>query len=180
VAAAGDRLYLSRRRQGVTTLTAWSLDSLTRRWQTTGAPVGAVYSCGPVLCVNSETFSAVDPADGRVLWQRTGLNILPGYDGRTLIGYDWSDDPQAVALDPLTGRVLGRLGTSTQIGPVLLRVDSVVPGRTWVEVPGADGALHLVGGLDTGAAYGCEALGLDLACPTTAGPTQVWRLPSGE
>ena len=41
----------------------------------------------------------------------------------------------------------------------------------------ADGPPHPVGTVDVAAPFGCEAGGRYLACPTTAGPTKVWRLP---
>jgi outer membrane protein assembly factor BamB len=179
VSAVGDVLYVSRRESGASTLTAWSIDSLIRRWQTAGGPVGWVVDCGVVLCMAEDGLvSALDPAGGRVLWQSSGLGFAYRYDDRTLLAYDQSDNPRSVLLDPRTGSVLARLGSVVQLREVLLRTDSVRIGRTWVQAYGGDGALHAVGALDTVAPFGCELRGPYLACPTTAGPTQVWWLPS--
>jgi outer membrane protein assembly factor BamB len=175
---AGDSIYISRREHGVATLTAWSLGTLTRRWQTTGGPVGFVGDCGPVLCLGlDDAIDALDPADGRLLWHRDGYGLTIPYGRGTLLAYGPGDLPQADLLDPATGRVRERLGASIGLEGVLLRGDTVQLGRTWVQVPGPDGALHVVGSMDTAAPYGCDLRGAYLACPTSAGPTQIWLVP---
>ena len=178
IATVGDILYVSRRDRGVSTLTAWSIDSVTRRWQVTGGPAGYVVDCGPVICVAEDGLvSALDPADGRVLWQRRGLGIAFRYDDRSLLAYDESENPEAMLLDPRTGAVRLRLGRVVQLGDALLRADSVRIGRNWVEVADDDGVLHVVGALDTAVASRCASRGQYLACATSTGATQVWRIP---
>jgi len=180
ISTAGDTIYVSRRESGATTLTAWSIASLTRRWQATGGPAGALVSdCGPVLCLGDDgLLSALDPADGRVLWQREQLAFAYAFDEKSLLAYDLSPDQRATLLEPETGAVLLALGSVVDLRGVLLRADVARLGRTWVQVLGGDGALHVVGGLDTAVPFGCESQGPYLACPTTSGPTQVWRLPA--
>ena len=178
ISTFGDALYISRRDKGAATLTAFELDTLKLSWQATAAAAGGVLDCGRVLCVgDSEGVAAVDPHDGRTLWRRSGLGLAYPYDGHTLLGYEGSDVPQALLLDPATGAVRQRLGNVVVLTGVLLRADQVKLGRTWVEVTGEDGALHVVGVLETAAPFGCELHGPYLACPTSAGPTQVWRIP---
>ena len=179
ISTAGDTMYVSRRESGATTLTAWSIGSLTRRWQVAGGPAGFVVDCGSVLCLaDNGLVSALDPADGRVLWQREQLAFAYAFDDRSLLAYDQSPDPRAMLLEPGTGAVLLHLGSVVDLRGVLLRADLVRLGRTWVQVPGGDGGLHVVGELDTAAPFGCESQGSYLACPTTAGPTQVWLIPA--
>ncbi|MDT4993097.1 MAG: hypothetical protein QOH97_2989 [Actinoplanes sp.] len=174
----GGTLYVSSRTSGVTSLSAWAVDTMTRRWQVTGGPAGNAQDCGRVVCVIEDGgVSALDPATGRTLWRQPGYGLTYRYDERTLVAYGPGDVPQAVLLDPATGAVRERLGGSIDLAGVLLRGDAVRMGRTWVEVPGTDGDLHVVGGMDTAAPYGCDRAGPYLACPTTAGPTQVWQLP---
>jgi outer membrane protein assembly factor BamB len=178
VSTVGDTLYLSRRERGVTTLAAWSIGSLTRLWQVTGGPAGFLDDCGSVLCVaDNGVLSALDPADGRMLWQQTGLGMAYRHDARSLLAFDLSETPEAALLDPATGAVMRRFGRVVDLRDVLLRSDRTRLGRTWVEAAGGDGALHVVGALDTAAPYGCELSGPYLACPTSAGPTQVWQIP---
>jgi PQQ-like domain len=174
----GDTLYISRRSNGVTSLSAWQVDTMIRRWQTTGGPAGSAVDCGSVVCmIEDQGVSAIDPATGRTLWRVPGYGLTYRYDARSLVAYGPGDPPQAVLLDPRTGRIQQRLGGSINLDGVVLRGDTVRAGRTWVEMPGPDGALHVAGGMDTAAPYGCDHRGAYLACPTTAGPTQVWQLP---
>jgi outer membrane protein assembly factor BamB len=178
VSTVGDVLYVSRRERGATSLTAWSIGSLTPLWRAVGGPAGLMNDCGPALCVAGQDFlSALDPADGRVLWRRSGPASAFRYDERSVLAYDRSDIPEGTLLDPATGAVLRRLGRVVHLNGVLLRGDGVLFGRTWVEVTDGDDAQHVVGVLDTAAPYGCAMNGPYLACPTTAGPTQVWRVP---
>jgi hypothetical protein len=179
VGTVGDALYVSRRDRGATTLTAWSIGSLTRRWQIADGPAGYVVDCGPVICVADDgEVSALDPADGRVLWQRRGLGVAFRFDEKSLLAYDEFESPRAMLLDPRTGAVRVRLGSVVQLGSVLLRADSVRLGRTWVEVAGDDGMPHVVGALDTAVAARCAFRAPYLVCPTGTGSTQVWRIPA--
>jgi outer membrane protein assembly factor BamB len=81
-------------------------------------------------------------------------------------------------LDASTGRLIRKLGHTFQLGGLMLKSDDKQPGRTWVgEVDPSDGALHAVGSLDTAAPFGCSVQGHYLACPTSSGPTTVWKVP---
>ncbi|MEV4639237.1 PQQ-binding-like beta-propeller repeat protein [Actinoplanes sp. NPDC049548] len=178
VSVVGDRIYVSRREQGKTSTTAYGLPALTVDWRTTGGPVGAVYDCSPVLCISDTRWvSGLDRADGSVLWSDpawSSAQVTP----QGLVAYDQSENPEAAVIDPATGGVVRRLGHVVTLGEVGLRSDTTVPGRTWVGVTDRAGRPHTVGSLDTAAPYGCEARMPYLACPTTAGPTGVWRLPA--
>ncbi|MEU7907049.1 PQQ-binding-like beta-propeller repeat protein [Actinoplanes sp. NPDC049118] len=181
ITVAGDRLYLSRGDDGRVSLTAFGLPQLTERWRTVGGPAGYVNDCGPVLCVSDTArVSGLDPGDGAVRWSEPAWsNASPLGDG-TLLAYDRQEDPVSVILDARTGAVLRRLGHTHVTGGLELRADTEILGRTWVNVadPAAgDGAVHTVGALDTAAPYGCTVLAPYLACPTSAGPTTVWRIP---
>ena len=178
VDVAGDRLYVSRRADGRVSLSAYRLPALTLDWRATGGPVGTVYDCGPVLCISDTRWvTGLDRADGSVLWSDPEW-VAAGAtrDGR-LVASTQAENPEVVELDPFSGKVLRRLGHTYFVGDVQLRGDTKIAGRTWVSVTGSDGAARTVGSLDTAAPYGCEAEGAYLACPTTPGPTGVWRLP---
>ncbi|MEV4706648.1 PQQ-binding-like beta-propeller repeat protein [Actinoplanes sp. NPDC049316] len=178
VDVSGDEVYVSRRDEGRVSLTAYRLPALTLTWQVQGGLSGTVYDCGRVLCLaDGRRVSALDRADGSVLWSSLAWGSAgPTRDGR-LIAATGQDDPETAEIDPRSGVVLRPLGHTFFVGDAELRGDTTIPGRTWVRVTGSDGAAHTVGSLDTAAPYGCEASGPYLACPTTAGPTGVWRLP---
>jgi outer membrane protein assembly factor BamB len=175
VSVVGDRLYLSRRQDGRTSLTAYSVQSLTRLWRSEGGPIGVVTDCGPVLCVADTRFvSAVDPAGGRVRWQQPAWGIAYRYDAGRLFAYDNQEDAEAALLDAATGRVLHPLGHSRQLGDLILRVDGV---RTWVSVPDeATGDLRTAGSMRQVAWFRCQAEDGYLVCPTLTGETSVWRV----
>jgi outer membrane protein assembly factor BamB len=179
ISTVGDTLYVSRRERGATTLTAWAVPAVRRLWQSAGAPVGRVLDCGAVLCVADDgQVSGIDPGTGAVRWRRSDLAFALRNDDHSLYAYDRQDTPHMSLLDAVTGVQLRALGPAVQVGDVLLRYDTAVVGRTLVEVGNpADGTLHVAGALATAAPYGCEAEGPYLACPTIAGPTQVWRVP---
>jgi hypothetical protein len=85
---------------------------------------------------------------------------------------------ESALLDAATGRLIRRLGHAFQLDRLVLRSDDKVAGRIWVdEVDPSDGALHAVGSLDTAAPFGCSLRDRFLACPTSAGPTVVWKVP---
>ena len=178
ISTFGDTLYISRRDKGAATLTAFELDTLKLNWRASVSAAGGVLDCGRLLCIGDpDGVTVVDPRDGRTVWRRPGLGLAYPYDGHTLLGYEGRDVPEALLLDPATGAVRQRLGNAVSLPGVLLRADQVKLGRTWVEVAAADGALHVVGVLETAAPFGCVLRGSYLACPTSAGPTQVWQIP---
>jgi outer membrane protein assembly factor BamB len=179
VGVIGDRVYVSRRDRGKTSLTAYSIAPLTQLWRTEGGPVGSVEDCRAVLCITDTRWvSGVDPNGGAVRWTDPAWSAASPYDETRLFAYDQQEQPETALLDAATGRMIRKLGHTVQIGPALLRSDDKIAGRAWVSlVDPADGVIHAVGSLDTVAAYGCDLRGAYLACPTVAGPTTVWRLP---
>jgi hypothetical protein len=179
VSTVGDRVYVSRREYGQASMTAYSTVPLVRLWRAEYGPVGSVIDCAAVLCVADTHFvSGVDPTNGAVRWTATEFSSAERYDASHLFAYDQRETPESAMLDSATGKVLHRLGQTVRVGELLLRTDTVIPGRAWVAVVDpADGATHTVGSVGTGAPYGCEVHDAYLACPTTAGPTTVWRVP---
>jgi PQQ-like domain len=179
VSAVGDRIYVSRRDHGRASMTAFTVLPVTRLWSVAGGPAGYVSDCAVVLCVaDTRSVAGVDPATGAVRWTAPEIGSAGRFDQTQLLGYDQQENPNAAVLDARTGRVVRRLGQTFRVGGLLLRLDDVVPGRSWVSVVDpADGTPHLVGSLAVGAPYGCVARDAFLACPTVNGPTDVWRLP---
>jgi outer membrane protein assembly factor BamB len=179
VTVTGDQLYMSRRDQGQASLTAYRLPELTRRWRTTDGPTGFVHDCGPVLCISDTRWvSGLDPSDGAVRWSDPAWSNAFQQGNGTLLAFDQQEVPESAILDARTGQVRRRLGRTYSVGGLELRTDTRIPGRTWVAaVDPLDGTVHTVGSMETEAPYGCTANGRYLACPTTAGPTTVWRIP---
>jgi hypothetical protein len=178
VSTVGDRIYVSRRDNGRASMAAYSTVPLALLWRTQGSPIGSVVDCAAVLCVADTHFvSGVDPTIGSVRWMASEFSSAERCDASHLFAYDQQEMPQSAVLDPATGRVLHRLGQTVRVGTLLLRADTVIPGRAWVAVVDpADAAAHTIGSVGTGAPYGCEARDAYLACPTVAGPTTVWRV----
>jgi outer membrane protein assembly factor BamB len=179
VSTIGDHVYLSRRDHGRVSLTAYATVPFARQWRVDGGPVGRVLDCGTVLCVADTRFvSAVDPATGAQRWSEPAWSSAFRYDATHLFAYDQQETPGSALLDAGTGRVVRRLGHTIYVGGLLLRSDAKVATRTWVaQTNPSDGLTRTVGSLDSDAPYGCEVRGGYLACPTSAGPTGVWRLP---
>jgi outer membrane protein assembly factor BamB len=180
VSPVGDRIYVSRRDRGRTSMTAFSVLPVMRLWTAAGGPAGYVSDCGDVLCVaDTRSVAGVDPATGAVRWSAPEIGSARRLDATRLLGYDQQENPNAAVLDARTGRVVRRLGQTYQVGDLLVRLDAVVPGRSWVSVVDpADATPHTVGSLGVGAPYGCAARDTYLACPTVNGPTLVWHLPT--
>jgi hypothetical protein len=181
ITVSGDQLYMSRRDDGRASLTAFGLPDLTQKWRTEGGPAGFVHDCGPVLCISDTRWvSGLDPGSGAVRWSDPAWsNASPLSDGR-LLAYGQQEIPESAILDARTGSVVRKLGQTYVTGGMELRADTRIPGRTWVNVTDShagDGAVHTVGFLETAAPYGCTVLAPYLACPTSAGPTTVWRIP---
>ena len=179
VTVSGEQLYVSRGEQGQASLTAYGLPELTRRWRTTGGPTGYVRDCGPVLCISdTRSVSGLDPSDGSVRWSDPTWSDATDRGDGLLLAYDQQEDPEAAMLDAGSGAVRRRLGRTFVVGGLELREDSRIAGRTWVAVADSrGGSAHIVGSMQTTAPYGCTVSGPYLACPTTAGPTTVWRIP---
>jgi outer membrane protein assembly factor BamB len=179
VSAVGDRIYVSRRDHGRASMTAFSDLPVTRLWSAAGGPAGYVSDCAAVLCVaDTRSVAGIDPATGAVRWTAPEIGSADRLDATRLLGYDQEENPNAAILDARTGRVVRRLGQTFRVAGLLVRLDGVVPGRSWVSVVDpADGTPHTVGSLTVGAPYGCAARSAYLACPTINGPTGVWQLP---
>ncbi|MEU7610892.1 PQQ-binding-like beta-propeller repeat protein [Micromonospora sp. NPDC049204] len=96
-----------------TTITAYGLDRLERRWSTTGTDrIDVIEDCGPVLCSQRHRaeLSGVDPATGQVRWHSDRWGWVLPYDGR-LVSAPVADPPQPlVILDPTTGEKVAELG----------------------------------------------------------------------
>jgi outer membrane protein assembly factor BamB len=179
-----DLLVVHRRDAAGTSLTAYAPAPFRRLWRT-GGSAGFVHDCGPVLCagwgdpptgspVTGPRLSGLDPADGSVRWAN-GWYTAVRYDDRTLLAVDRTAEPVMALLDPATGRTLRSLGRVAPVGDLLLYPDSRADGRTWVYPPGATVP---AGAVDVAAPFGCVARDRYLACPSTAGPTRVWRVPA--
>ncbi len=178
-----DRLVVHRRDAAGTSLTAYGLTPFRLLWRT-GGSAGFVHDCGPVLCAGwgdpptgspatGPQLSGLDPADGSVRWTN-GWFTATRFGDRTLLAVDRTDDPVMALLDPATGRTVRSLGRVAPVGDLLLRPDARADGRTWVF---PRGARVPAGAVDVAAPFGCVARGRHLACPSTPGPTKVWRLP---
>lgn len=179
VTVSGDQLYLSRRDDGRSSLTAYRLPELIENWRVDGGPAGYVHDCGPVLCISDARWvSGLDPSNGAVRWSDPAWsNAMPWEDG-TLLAYDQQEYPESAILDARTGAVRRQLGRTHAIGGLELRADTEIPERTWVAAADpADGVVRTVGSVRTAAPFGCSVERPYLACPTTAGPTMVWRIP---
>ncbi len=185
-----DRLVLHRRVGGRDSLTAYSLVPFARLWSRPAEVGQSAVDCGPVWCVYPQdgplptpggpagvAVEAIDPATGRLRWRAPGFAFAGGVGGLVLAA-DTQDEPEISVLHPATGRPVRRLGRVVPIGDLLLHADSRAPGTAWVRwLPTGNRSGRVLGRVDSGAAHGCESLGRYLACPTTAGPTKVWRLP---
>jgi hypothetical protein len=121
--------------------------------------------------------SAIDPATGVFRWNAPDLSYAARFGEGTVLGGDMAEIPELSLRSQETGRVLRRFGAAVRVGDLLLHADAKVPGRTWVQSVDAAGRAHTAGSVAVGAPYGCEQEAAFLACPTTDGPTKVWRVP---
>jgi len=179
VAVSGDQLYLSRRDDGRSSLTSYRLPALTQQWRVDGGPAGFVHDCGPVLCISDARWvSGLDPSNGTVRWSDPAWSNATPWGEGTLLAYDQQEYPESAILDARTGAVRRELGRTHAVGGLELRADTEIPERTWVAAADpADGVVRTVGSVQTAAPFGCSVERPYLACPTTAGPTMVWRIP---
>jgi hypothetical protein len=160
-------------------LAAYSLVPFARLWRAEESGE-SVFDCGPVWCLMRPDISAVvaiDPATGARRWRTGEVAYARRLDDRFLAGYDQGEQPRMSLLDPGTGRILRRIGPVFQVGRLLVQSDAANPDQAWVSELDPDGRPHTVGRVDTTVPFGCEAEGRYLACPTTDGPTKVWRIP---
>ena len=180
VHTVGDnRLVVFRPATGALPLTAYSVVPFAPLWRSAESGE-SVSDCGPVWCLTRPDVTgvdAVDPATGRVRWRTGEVGSAVRLSPEVLAGYATGEEPRMTLLDPATGRVRQRLGTVVPVGGLLLHSDSEMPGQAWVTVRQPGGAIRTLGRVDTAVPFGCAADGRYLACPTTDGPTKVWRLP---
>jgi hypothetical protein len=174
-----DRLIVSQPTPDGSTVSAFSLAPFARLWHLAGQ-IDSASDCGPLWCLSradQAAVEAVDPDTGAFRWRNTELASAARWNDRFLTGFDRAEEPRMFLLDPATGRVVRRLGPTARAGDLLLHRDTEASGRSWVSVLGERGVPYVVGGVDSPVPYGCEAAGRYVACPTTDGPTKVWRLP---
>lgn len=170
-------------------LTAYGLDRLDRRWQSTGLQLNRPVvhaACGEVICIEDVTGTrAVDPDTGRLRWQNHGWSAYQRI-GRNLLGAALTgarDGASVVVFDAATGRPRGTFGEwEPATGPrpdgrvigLLRRPD----GTVWVGLldPETLGArvIHVADGV-TGR---CEVAFTALMCHRQDGSIAIWRLPS--
>ncbi len=163
------------------TITAYSVDGLTQRWQTTMSSADHASRCGALICVgHSGGVYALDPETGAVRWSSTEeVDILLVGDRRAVANRRNLSD--LVALDLTTGAVLTDygpwdvasfddqspqlLGTRVvpEVGVVLARFDPAVPQPRRVDVL-------------TGAIGGCRHQDGLIGCRRGDGTFGVWQL----
>ncbi|PZG15690.1 hypothetical protein C1I95_19080 [Micromonospora craterilacus] len=167
------------------TITAYSVDGLAQRWQTTVPRADYANRCGAMICVGSgDAVDVLDPETGAVEWRSTeDVDVLLVGDVRAVASRR-SNNLELVALDVTTGGVLTDygawalvspygespqlLGTRVvpEVGLVLARFDPAEPQPRRVDV--------LAGAVD-GCQYG---YGL-IACRREDGSFGVWQLRGG-
>ena len=177
-----DRLVVRSSAAGRTSMAVYSLTPFAKLWERVAPPVGLPTDCGVVWCVASVAqgpafLGGVDPATGVLRWTTSDLAFAARFGDRTIVGGDPQETPELTLRSQDDGRVLRRFGRSVRVGDLLLHADSSMPGRTWVQTVAPDGEIRTAGAVDVGAPFGCEQEGPYLACPTSDGPTKVWRVP---
>jgi outer membrane protein assembly factor BamB len=178
---------------GEARLTAYDTGTLARRWSVPVDTDGFMAQCGPVLCGSGQGgTTALDPADGRVLWRLPNRAIGPEFSPGLLLAYPLiaplSDQGSAWVVDARTGRPLHELRSWQTIGewqpprtgdPLMMRWYGP-SSRAWFGVlHKARGEVEPLGTL-TGLWQTCLATPPDrrpghLACSTTRDRVAVWR-----
>ncbi|MET7672199.1 PQQ-binding-like beta-propeller repeat protein [Micromonospora luteifusca] len=169
-----------------TTITAYGLDRLDRRWSSTTGPVDYVQDCGPVLCwqTRSAGLRAVDPATGQERWRSDRWAWLFPYDGRlvaTVLNSSSTAVRQLVVLDPMTGRELADLGSwelaHFALGGPLVGVRRHPDGGLLVaELDVRTGEARLRDVLPDAAGI-CQATAGALLCPRIDGSYRLFEMP---
>jgi hypothetical protein len=173
-------------RENATTVTAYGLDGLDRRWEARLALVAYFTSCGDLLCGYGQTGGmwALDPATGRVRWRDLVHNMaLAERGGRLLVAASGRQSGETFSvLDPGTGQVVADLG-SWELARWTDLDDPVIGLRR-----GRDGRM-LVAELDVAAARvkqldllpdvsgDCQVDGRTLLCRRIDATFGLWRLP---
>jgi outer membrane protein assembly factor BamB len=179
----GDRLYLTRRKAGAASLTAYRLTDLRRLWRSTATPFGWPTACGEYLCVSTAAgMTALDADSGKARWSSAVWRH--GFDSRLfripgpprVVVTDAAHTPRRALLDPATGRVRSMLGNSEQLGALVMRIDTKRIGRVWIQTVDARDELRTVGAFDGVSLERCTAAGSHLACAIRNGRVSVWRI----
>ncbi|MBM0278659.1 outer membrane protein assembly factor BamB family protein [Micromonospora tarensis] len=166
------------------TVTAYGLDRLDRRWSVTVGPVEFATDCGVVLCLRTgaNELWAIDPTTGVTRWRSDRWRWGWSYDGRLMVSADGGGPLERyLVLDALTGRQLADLGqwqlyqlgvggkllgtrrhpdAGVLVGELDIRAGTV---RVRDVVPAATGE--------------CQAITGNLLCATPDGSYQLWALP---
>ncbi|WP_157563725.1 PQQ-binding-like beta-propeller repeat protein [Micromonospora chokoriensis] len=167
-----------------TTITAYGLDRLDRRWTSTSAPVEFATDCGPVLCVRTSAneMQAIDVATGELRWSSDRWRWGWPYEGRLMVSVSGSGALERyLVLDALTGRQVADLGqwelTQLQVGgpPVGIRRHpdgGMVVGKLDIRA----GQVRVLDVLPD-AVGDCQAIVDHLLCVGANGSYQLWTLP---
>jgi hypothetical protein len=157
VRVVGDRAYLL----GDNAVTMFGVRA---RWTVPLLLPRAAVPCGALICVSGGPgLSALDPADGHVVWNNTAW--IGGEDGIVRTA-----DGRALRIDPDRGVALRHLGHGLPVGDLLIRPGS--DGLSVVEW--ATGQVR--GRLPGTTPSGCRRTGEHLACQQAGGQVRVWRL----
>ncbi|MEV1315279.1 PQQ-binding-like beta-propeller repeat protein [Micromonospora arborensis] len=172
-------------RESPTTITAYGLDRLDRRWSGTAGRVDFVQDCGPVLCwqTRSAGLRAVDPGTGQERWRSDRWAWVFPYDGRlvaTLLNSTGTAVRQLVVLDPMTGRELAELGNwelaQFALGGPMIGVRQHQDGGLLVaELDVRTGEARLLDVLPD-AAGNCQAAAGALLCQRVDGSYQLFEI----
>jgi outer membrane protein assembly factor BamB len=186
LSALGYQIVLwSYQRDGVPTIVAYDLDTLTERWRVTQP--NAVYNvgaCGPVVCVAGKSgLSAVAADTGRVLWRTATQWSVAEPAGHWLLASGMRPYGTQALLDPRTGQVrLDLTGWSPPISSVdssTLLVTEPSPDRNdRVRIAALDlavPALRPLGSLTPVQVNECRNTASYLACSTPDLRVQVLR-----
>ncbi|MFI5938168.1 PQQ-binding-like beta-propeller repeat protein [Actinoplanes sp. NPDC051494] len=180
----GDRLYVTSRAGGADSITALRLPELTELWRNERLPPGMISGCGPDVCVADDLGTALlDGTTGEQRWSvrewvpeyTLVQDPLPGPGA--LAVHVFAEVPRQGLLDPATGRLLTETGRLSVAGRLLVRTDTRIPGRTWIQAARPEGGLRTVASLTGVTAARCTATGEHLVCPTDGGELRVWRTP---
>ncbi|SCL22187.1 PQQ-like domain-containing protein [Micromonospora rhizosphaerae] len=179
----GDLLLLD---DGAGWISGYGLERLDRRWTIPVDLRTAAYfqDCGHVICLRDRDarLRLIDPATGRSRW--TGerwFAVFPVGDRLLAAEAGVGPEPELVALDPATGRRVGRLGRWQLAGPEL-------SGQPLIGLRRLPGDRELVAELDVaagqvrvrdvlpGAWNDCAVVSATMVCQRPAGGLAVWRL----
>ncbi len=165
------------------TITAYGVDGLTQRWQTTVPRADHAGQCGVQVCAGySGTVHVLDPETGAVRWRSTeDVHILLVREMR-VVAVRGNNNPYLVALDVTTGEVLTDYGAwdllySYHQPPHLLGTRVVPEGLVLARFDPAEPQPRRVDVL-TGATAGCQYQHDLIACRRGDGSFGVWQWPA--